>query len=278
MIYAVIVTYNPDEKLLYSQRVSLLNQVDKIIYIDNGSIENNIFNSNDKIHVIRNGLNLGLGAAQNQGIMVALKEGADFILLLDQDSVLSDGFVSTLISVYNEANNLCCVGLVAPAIVNAYLEASSISTGTIIKGIRIKKIPLERITDVSYCIASGSIIPAKVFKQVGFVEDKLFIDGMDMEWCFRARSKGFSIIQTNAAFIKHRLGDGNEDRILSHKPFREYYIIRNNIWLSRQPYVPWGYRLRKKISPIFRLFSSIVGFRVDYIRCQLKGLRDGYKL
>lgn len=277
MIYAVVVTYNPDKNLLDSQCASLRNQVDKIIYVDNGSLENTV-NPCDKIYVIKNYQNLGLGTAQNQGINIALKEGADFILLLDQDSVPSDGFVSILLSVYNEANNHSCVGLVGPAIVNAYLGDSSISSGIIIKGIRIKEIPLERITKVSYCIASGSMIPASVFKQVGIIEDKLFIDGMDMEWCFRARSKGFSIIQTNATFLKHRLGDGNEDRILSHQPFREYFIIRNSIWLSRQSYIPLGYRLRRKMSPIFRLFISMVRCRGDYFWCQLKGIRDGYKL
>ena len=151
MIYAVVVTYNPDKNLLDSQCASLRNQVDKIIYVDNGSLENTV-NPCDKIYVIKNYQNLGLGTAQNQGINIALKEGADFILLLDQDSVPSDGFVSILLSVYNEANNHSCVGLVGPAIVNAYLGDSSISSGIIIKGIRIKEIPLERITKVSYLL------------------------------------------------------------------------------------------------------------------------------
>ena len=101
---------------------------------------------------------------------------------------------------------------------------------------------------------------------------------LDLEWCLRAKSKGYSIIQTNTAYISHRLGDGNNDKIKSHSPIREYYIVRNNIWLSRQSYIPLGYRIRKNISTIFRIFLSIIRGNWSYVKQQLKGVKDGWRL
>lgn len=277
MIYAVIITYNPNKELLDLQFNSLEKQVDKIVYIDNASNEN-INPNNEKTILVQNYHNLGLGKAQNQGIKIALNNGADFILLFDQDSVPPCDFVLKLMQVYMEAKKIFSVGLVAPAIKNDYNKDFDIENyGILIRGIELKRVPLDRITNVSYCIASGSLIPSDVFSNVGYIKEEMFIDGMDFEWCLRAKSKGFSIIQTNITFLSHRLGDGDKDRILSHSPLREYYIVRNSIWMSQLSYIPLGYKLRKIIMPFLRLVQSFRKGQWGYVKQQIKGIKDGFK-
>lgn len=276
MVYAVIVTYNPDKELLHAQYTSLSTQVTKIVYVNNGSRCDEIPQTQKSV-ILNNSSNVGLGKAQNQGINIALQENADFVILFDQDSIPPDNFVYRLMEIYEETKSHISVGLIAPAIINAYKHTNTIEQGILIKRGRLKRIPLDRITEVSYCIASGSLIPTYVFENVGMIQEDLFIDGMDLEWCLRAKHFGFSIIQTNSTTLLHRLGNGSDNRITSHSPNREYYIIRNSIWISRQNYIPLGYRLRKKITPIIRLVISISKRQWKYTRQQLKGLTDGYK-
>lgn len=280
-IYAVVVTYNPEPELLDKQYQSLVPQVDKIVYIDNASSNGRpyIEKGCHKAEFIVNCENMGLGYAQNQGIRVAVEEGADFVILFDQDSVPSDGLVGELYSVYNEAQKDMKVALTGPAIMNAYSDNTALEPGVLLKkNGTVARIPLKRITRVSYCIASGSFIPVKVLDEVGYIQERLFVDALDLEWCLRAQSRGYSIVQTNSAYIMHRLGNGSNDKILSHTPQREYFIVRNNIWLSRQPYIPAGYRCRKRLSTIYRLLCSLVRGKGDYLKKQLKGVADGIRL
>lgn len=277
MIYAIIVSYNPDKVIIESQYNSLVNQVDKIVYIDNGSKECIV----DKFYnciCVKNKENLGLGKAQNQGIEIAVSNNADFIILFDQDSIPPINFVPSLISVYNESIKHYKTALVGPLIKNAFLNEVSENYGIIIDGLKYKKVKLKEITKVSYCIASGSLIPTKVFEDIGKIKEDLFIDNMDFEWCLRARSIGYEIIQTNQTYLSHRLGEGNQDFILSHSPFREYYITRNNIILSRLHYIPIGYRYRKLVSTFCRIIHSVIKCRWIYVEQQLKGLIDGYRI
>ena len=276
MVHAVVVTYNPENHLLMSQYLSVSRQVDNVIYVDNGS-ECKIAFPND-CTVISNGQNLGLGKAQNIGIRTAISQGADFILLLDQDSLPDSDMVQKLMQVYDECKKKTKIAIVGPSLKNAYKSSAPDGYGLLISGCRICKVGLQRCTEVSYCISSGSLIPVEALKDVGYIEEKLFIDGMDLEWCLRARNKGYSVIQTALTALTHRLGEGSDDRIMSHSPFREYFIVRNDVWISRQSHIPYGYRLRKMVTPFTRLFSAMLRFRWDYVKQQIKGYVDGYRL
>lgn len=67
-------------------------------------------------------------------------------------------------------------------------------------------------------------------------DEKLFIDGVDNEWCWRAATKGYRFYIAENARIRHMLGKesrkiGNKDISISSE-FRIYYQFRNYIWLS----------------------------------------------
>lgn len=280
MVTAVIVTYNPEEDLLQRQKVSLAGQVDKIIYVDNNSESTKLIDSfsGDNETVIRNPINYGLAKAQNQGIECACQYGSDFVLLFDQDSVPPSDFVECLMKCYENQAKIHHVALVGPAIRNMLRGSVENERGVIFKGMTIKKIPVENATEVTYCIASGSLIPMTVLKEVGLMKEELFIDGLDIEWCLRARSNGYKIYQTSNTYLNHCLGDGSSDRILSHSPHREYYIMRNSIWMIRQKYIPLGFRIRKGLFSAGRLIQAISSFNKKYIKSEIIGIVDGIKL
>ena len=280
MVTAIIVTYNPEEDLLKRQNEALRGQVDETIYVDNHSTSTNLIDSfsGDNVTVIKNPDNFGLAKAQNQGIEQAKQDGADYVILFDQDSVPPNGFVDGLMRCYQEQRVKHKVALVGPAIRNMLKGSDENEPGVVFKGLSIKRIALRAETEVSYCIASGSLIPISVLEDVGGLEEKLFIDGLDLEWCLRARSKGYRIFQTSNTYLDHCLGDGSSNRILSHSPKREYYIMRNAVWMIKQGYISVGYRLRKLCLSAGRLLQSLLAFKWEYIKSDIKGIIDGIKL
>jgi len=90
--------------------------------------------------------------------------------------------------------------------------------------------------EVMQLISSGTIINAKYLNNIGLMEEKLFIDWVDLEWCWRARKKGYKIIGNADIIIEHRLGNFSRDigfrEVNLRNPIRHYYITRNAFYLS----------------------------------------------
>lgn len=280
MICCIIVTYNPDSELLFKQYCSIKDQVDDIIYIDNCSsnIDYIYKIGGNQSSIVRNLTNKGLAKAQNQGIEIARDKGADFVMLLDQDSVPPANFVYSLLSCFHDYQNKYKIGIIGPAIRNLIKESKENNQGVLIERLFLRNIDINALTSVSFCIASGSFIPMQVLNQVGCMEEKLFIDSIDIEWCLRAQYYGYKVFQTNRTYLDHCLGDGREKRVESHSPLREYYIMRNSTWMIRQKHIPLGYRIRKVFSAIGRICLSIKSLNVEYVKSDLRGFKDGLRL
>ena len=274
MIYAIVVTYNPDIDILYAQYHSLVNQVDGIIYIDNNSAIEFKIPENNKVRIIRNTDNLGLGVAQNEGIEKAKEYGANYILLLDQDSKLPNNMVDIL---YTELNKIVKAGnkiaAMCPVIYSAYSKSDK--PGIVSLGLNIRRKIIDGSEAVIYAIASGSLIPVSVLDVVGCMNEKMFIDGIDLEWCLRARSMGYIVYNTSKTKLVHRLGNGSNDIVLNHSIIREYYIIRNSLALICFKYVPFGFAVRKIIFSFARVLSSLFKGRFDYFKAGIRGIKDG---
>lgn len=275
LIVAVVVTYNPVKSRLIEQKLSLENQVDIILYVDNGSDGNSqsevteILDSNNVL--LAQVTNEGIAKAQNIGITCAKKLGATHILLMDQDSVPLENMVKELLNAFDHDTN---VGAVGPYIVDAF-EDNKECFGIQVEGFRIKRIPLkDNYTNVTYVIASGCLIPINVLDKVGGMLDSMFIDGVDFEWCLRARSKGYKICQAKNAKLIHELGNGNTDKILSHSPLREYYIMRNSLRMASLNYIPTGYRIRRICMSIMRFGNNIIKCKREYISNDWKAIVD----
>jgi hypothetical protein len=92
-------------------------------------------------------------------------------------------------------------------------------------------------------IASGSLLPMAVLDEVGGMEEALFIDQVDTEWCLRARGRGYRAFGVRDAVLDHRPGEGLRwiwlgrwRRLIRHPPFRYYTIFRNTLVVCRRDY------------------------------------------
>lgn len=276
MTIAIVVTYNPEVELLESQYDKLRGQVDGIVYVDNGSAAGFELPKEKDVRIIRNKENRGLGVAQNQGIKAALELGADHILLMDQDSEPADSMVAELLSTERALlASSVKVGAVGPKAVSAF-DPNKKSYGVTSLGFSCKMEAIEDTPlEVAYCIASGTLIRADVLKEVGLIDERLFIDALDLEWCVRAVSKGYRIFLSGKALLMHRLGNGETDKVLSHSARREYYICRNNLLLMRYHHIPVSYKSRKAIMTPLRVFKSLVHRNMNHFKMGMKGMVHG---
>lgn len=240
-ITAIIVTYFPDSQVVAKTIGSICEQVYKVQVIDNTPGGSEVFKNGtvlDKSNIELSSLgeNVGIARAQNIGIQKAIEDEADFIWLSDQDTSYPDAYADRMIEVYSHRIDKDSIATIVPAFV---VPGEKRTVGGFMKfeGSSIKVIRPERgCHEISQAIASGMIIPAKVFGDIGLMREDLFIDAVDSEWSWRARAKGYKILGCADIIIEHQLGDKVKSWWkYSHDvrpPIRDYYIIRNGIYLA----------------------------------------------
>ena len=248
-VAAVVVIFNPDDrfkKLL----LSVIEQVDKIWIINNQPnfdvdkfITNGQVECEDKTTVIENKQNIGLAAAQNQGIKLALADGLDWVLLLDQDSILNKSFVKNMLHAARIYDNEGHIGFLTP---RHESDDGSPSVPTYSKGLFLKPkryhMNLTEIDDsLLFGMASGSFIPNKRFKEIGLMREDFWIDYIDYEFSFRVRKQGYKILGVGGARLNHRLGITQQIKVLGktfsyqvHPAFRRYTIYRNRVKVIKE--------------------------------------------
>jgi len=285
MIYSITITFNPDLGLLREQFRSLSGQLSKSIVVDNGSdnrvlIQNMFQDEFPNVKLISLPSNLGLACAQNIGIKDAIINNAKYVLLLDQDSVLKEGFVEGVHSEYINVNsNGVKVGAIGPVFFDPKTEVEYPSTkyrGPFI----VRKTP-DRCSEVTFLIASGCFFSTDVFKDVGEMSEDLFVDYIDVDWSLRCKAKGYKLYMTTSARMAHTIGDDRRSvfgRTVSvHSPLRRYFLVRNSFYMLRKEYVPLGYKLRELTFNLLRIAVGLVftSDRYSTLKYTVMGIKDG---
>ena len=287
-ITSIIVTYNPNIDALKKQIERLFNQVQLIVIVDNGSknsdeIKNELSNQrvSSKIKLFENGDNKGLGFAQNKGIEIAIEEKSTFVLLLDDDSLIEENFVSNL---YSDYELLLKKGIKIGAIGPTYYNEETGEQYPITKYIGPfidRKLPKKEPVEASFLIASGCLIPISIIEEVGLMNEDFFIDYIDVEWSFRAKSKGYKLFATPKAKMNHVIGEKRISifgrKISLHSPLRKYYLFRNSIFMIKCPYISDGYKIREIIFNFLRfiVYLTLSNEKGKYIKYTFRGYMDG---
>ena len=284
-ILAVAVTYNPDLTLLGQVLESVAPQVQGAVVVDNGSAnagDVRALASAVQAHVIENQGNLGIATAQNQGVALARTKGYSHILLLDQDTVLAPGVVadlsSSLTALEKQHDAVAAIG-------PAYYELNSQKQTRAYRanGLQLSRLSLEGQpgpVESDFIIASGSLIPLSVLETVGDFKEDLFIDLVDVEWCFRARAAGYRSFLSPTATVEHRLGSGTLQvgprEVAVHVPVRNYYWVRNALWLARQPSTAAAWRLYfvSRSLAFLATYPTLTDKRALRLQLILRGIRD----
>ena len=249
---AVIVTHFPNQHKLTNLVRKSANQLELVLVVDNGSttpIETWLEGMGRTVTLIKLGDNLGIARAQNVGIDRARGFGFDYVVLFDQDS---DPELDTLLNLTNALTGLLKKHKQVACVGPHYVDKRQNSPTPFIRveGLSLVRKSCSSQTDivpVDHLIASGSVIPLKTLDVVGGMKEELFIDYVDLEWCERAMFMGYQAYGVCAAKMEHALGDDPISFLGVAYParssLRHYYMFRNAIWMYRQGYVRWNWKV-----------------------------------
>ncbi|OMD06723.1 glycosyltransferase family 2 protein [Paenibacillus odorifer] len=270
--FAGIVTYNPDINRLVENINSILSQVDTLILVDNASnnmseIEHAIRDLS-KIVLLKNDTNRGIAAALNQIVRFSASNYSEWVLLLDQDSVVPEGIIEH----FSKYTDLDGVGIITPRIIDRNFSEEFKND--------------SELSWIDMCITSGSFINIDLFKKIGEFDEKMFIDLVDFEYCARLRKERYKILRINSVKLLHQLGSmkvrkilGRNIRVTNHPGIRHYYYTRNTIYyykkhreLLKKSYP--GLTTLKKVGKIIAFESE----KTDKLKHVVRGLIDGAKM
>lgn len=289
VVGGVIVAFHPDPVEFSNVLKSVLHQVEFLVIVNNydsalAGITPTALEESGYGHlsIIENGENLGIASALNIGLAHLKRRGCSHFMMLDHDSLIPDGMVAKLMRAYLEMSQSQPVAAVGPAYFNARLNkfAPFIKFGNwTLEKIAVPSAPA--IIETHFLISSGSIISLDALTHIGWMEDDLFIDYVDTEWCLRAISKGYHLYGVSDAVMEHSLGD--KPLILfgrafpMHSPLRHYYLVRNGIVLSKRRYISASWRLviMWRMLRSFFFYALFPPNRFDHLKKMLKGMCDG---
>ncbi|QDQ27261.1 glycosyltransferase family 2 protein [Chitinimonas arctica] len=293
-VLGVLVTYQPDLAQLEKLVHAIAPQLDRLLIVDNGSkdvhdqLEALCAASPRPTTLLRNAGNLGLAAAQNQGIRQGVAGQASHILLLDQDSLPAADMVAQLLLVERQITQQGLpVGALGPLCVDR-------KTGEAIPFLRFGWLGIKRFgrspdarqwMQADFVIASGCLMPIEVFAAAGEIDEAMFIDQVDVEWCYRLKAAGLPVYGAFAARMEHSIGDQAISlfwglrKQLVHGPTRLYYITRNRIWLYWRPYIPMTWKCQDAWRMVCKmaLFSLFIPPRRQHMHAFWKACRDGLR-
>lgn len=283
---AIVVTYQPSRDSLLRLVHKIAAQLDHVLVVDNGSSSKvNLWldDTPKNIEFIALNQNLGIAKAQNVGIERAKDLGAECVVLFDQDSDPESETLPNLIGalrkLISQGKQVACVG-------PRYIDKRQNNATPFIRveGLSLVRTPCSNSADVmpvDHLIASGSVIPLKTLDAVGGMKEELFIDYVDLEWCERAMFMGYQTYGVCAAKMEHALGDDPISFLgtayPARSPLRHYYMFRNAIWMYRQNYVRWNW----KVVDALRLMRKYVFYtlfakpRHVHFRMMTKGMWHG---
>lgn len=288
-VSAIVVTYHPEVDILQKLLDALSEQIGSIVLVDNGSGEylRKFIESRrrDHEHLICLGSNLGIAEAHNTGIEWARQNGKTHVILFDQDSMPAPDMVLLLMSKLLEIENQ---DIKVAAVGPYYQDDRNMDRPSFISvsGLRVVKSfcrPTDEIIESDVLISSGSLIPMSILRKVGGPLTELFIDQVDFEWCFRAKSYGYRLFGVCKAVMHHSMGETPKiflgQKFLHHGPLRHYYIFRNAVWLLLKKYVPFGWKLlfMRTILIRFIVYCGFVSPRFDYFKMMTKGVWHGLR-
>lgn len=206
----------------------------EIIVVDNASFiaEGDIIKKNfPEISLIKSIENLGYAGGNNKGIKFALENKAQYIWLLNNDTVIEPNTLSKLVL---EGNRVSQIGLLSPII---YYYASRFRIqhcGTFIKWKTFEIEDLKNLEDMkalneeNTCLfGTALLIKSEVIKKIGYLNEKLFAYCEDIEYSVRALNAGYLNKMVTNAKIFHKEHYVDVTSKKNFPPHYFYYTTRN---------------------------------------------------
>ena len=270
----VIVAYNPDATL--DRLVNACSKEFTLVAVIFNSPALTDFDSYGNVVVVQNNDNVGLSKGLNQGVQLCIDHASNlkWCVTFDQDTEILSNFSRVLeeqIEILGDQRDETIIG---QNYINHDRSKKAYATSGFIR--------LNRPI-----VTSGTAYPLKIFQDIGFFDEQLFIEGIDTEFCLRILDRNRSIYVGSEVAMIH--GSGNDQsvnllgrviNVSGHSPYRFYLQWRNNIY-AHQKYSKGILPLLVTIGPnlLKNLIVTILfeTNRIAKLRQCVLGFLDGFK-
>lgn len=270
-IAAVVVGYHPDLAVLNDLLASLVRQVDFLVLVDNGGSESYLEASAELrslVHYVALDGNEGLGAALNVGFRLAVAANMKYVVTFDQDSRADANLISRLYQAMQHATDKdpACIA-VSPAFydrrdgkkINFPFYASEEGK---IRPVFTSDDP-HGLVKADALITSGMFVSTKAWSEGIQYDEGMFVDFTDTEWCFRARSRGYSLYGCVDIEMGHALSDAPPVKFFGlsffkYSPVRRYFFFRNTVAICRMSHTPACWKKRMLSALLLRFLVNLL--------------------
>jgi hypothetical protein len=258
----------------------------RVIVVDNGSIDGSpefVREQYPWVSLIALRENRGYAAALNVGIISALKQGAEYVFALNNDTVVEAETLARLVEILESDES---IAIAAPKILYYDHPTTIYRLGDRIYP--LLPLPLafgqgwsdgprfSDVTEYDYVTGCAMLIRASLFRDIGLFDTGFFMYYEDADFCRRARSRGHRIICVGDTVIYHKAS-------LSANKIRHSIIrtrARNRVrFYRRYPHGPhpWLTYLALGLVAVWRSFSGLMSGQGALVRRYLLGLWEGWR-
>ncbi len=217
-IYSVLVNWNLKDHTLtcVQSLVDAGASVDHVIVVDNGSTDGSseaLRQSFGKdLHLIISDENLGFAQGSNLAIRHALTQGAEWVFILNNDTIVAPTIFDELASA-SAANEEYVI--LSPLILyhdkpdriwhlGGKLILGTLITRSLYQG-RMDLGNLPPLVSVDFVSGSGMLVRREVFEAIGLFDPAYFMYGEEVDFCWRARSAGYRLACAPRAKMWHKV-------------------------------------------------------------------------
>lgn len=258
-IAACVILYHPQKKDL-NNILSYLPFVDRLYIYNNSENPNCIlpFAEDEKVHYMADSQNNGLPYRLNHACNLALEEGFEYLLTMDQDSFfIPENFKQYVKDVENYPNSI-------------EVGSFGLDYSTEPKVVNPKEILSQ---EVNLLITSGSVLNLNNYEKIGGFDENLFIDGVDYDFCLATLKAGLKCVNFKNNFFNHSFGEKTRSASIKtlflikkekqlHSPIRLYYIKRNLLYLQQK----YGEDFPALVEKMTKRYTRQIGSNLLYSR------------
>lgn len=276
-ICAGIITYNPTLTDVSTCLEALCNQVERVIIVDNASKNvkslQEVVNKYTNVTLVKNSQNIGFAKALTQVFEWAKSQGFNWVLTLNDDSVVPSNMISEYKKILENQGSL---------VNQKNAKNSKIAIVCSLLKNRLDGTILHSKCHEDECITSGSLTSVEAWQEIGGFDEWLEIDGVDFDFSRRLVRAGWKIVECQNVIMEHQIGKARSINLIikhpivwNHNANRKYYIARN---MQVVDYKMGTYSYAKSLRAVVRDMIFVALWeknKLAKIRAMIRGFKDG---